>query len=86
MLAGATFTCLDWAACVTQSDSINVDWRNASFRGYADYMRTPEFERGLEELIQLAKQKQISIMFAEAVPWRCDRSLIVMPCWFGESA
>lgn len=43
-------------------DSINVGWRNASFRGYADYMLTPEFERGLEELIQLAKQEQIAIM------------------------
>jgi len=57
-------------------DSINVGWRNASFRGYADYMQTPEFERGLEELIQLAKQEQIAIMCAEALPWRCHRSLI----------
>ena len=57
-------------------DSINVGWRNASFRGYADYMQTPEFERGLKELIHLAKQAQIAIMCAEAVPWRCHRSLI----------
>ena len=57
-------------------DSINVGWRNASFRGYADYMQTPEFERGLEELIKFAKQEQIAIMCAEAVPWRCHRSLI----------
>lgn len=57
-------------------DSINVGWRNASFRGYADYMQTPKFERGLEELIHLAKQEQIAIMCAEAVPWRCHRSLI----------
>ena len=57
-------------------DSINVGWRNASFRGYADYMQTPEFERGLQELIHLAKQEQIAIMCAEAVPWRCHRSLI----------
>jgi uncharacterized protein (DUF488 family) len=57
-------------------DSINVGWRNSSFRGYADYMQTPEFERGLEELIQLAEQEQIAIMCAEAVPWRCHRSLI----------
>ena len=56
--------------------SLNVGWRNASFRGYADYMQTPEFETSLEELIQLAKQKQIAIMCAEAVPWRCHRSLI----------
>jgi uncharacterized protein (DUF488 family) len=53
-----------------------VGWRNASFRGYADYMQTPEFEQGLEELIQLAKQEQIAIMCAEALPWRCHRSLI----------
>jgi len=57
-------------------NSINVGWRNTSFRGYADYMQTPEFERGLEELIQLAEQEQIAIMCAEAVPWRCHRSLI----------
>jgi uncharacterized protein (DUF488 family) len=57
-------------------DSLNVGWRNASFRGYADYMQTPEFEQNLEELIQLANQERIAIMCAEAVPWRCHRSLI----------
>ena len=57
-------------------DSINMGWRNASFRVYADYMQTPEFEQGLEELIRLAKQERIAIMCAEAVPWRCHRSLI----------
>jgi uncharacterized protein (DUF488 family) len=57
-------------------DSINLGWRNASFRGYADYMQTPEFEQSLVELIQLAKQDRIVIMCAEAVPWRCHRSLI----------
>jgi len=57
-------------------DSPNVGWRNASFRGYADYMQTPEFEQSLEELIRLAKQERIAIMCAEAVPWRCHRSLI----------
>ena len=57
-------------------DSLNVGWRNASFRGYADYMQMPEFEQSLEELIQLAKQERIAIMCAEAVPWRCHRSLI----------
>src|ERR1044071_9240 len=57
-------------------DSINQGWRNPSFRGYADYMQTPEFERSLEELIQVAKKEQIAIMCAEAVPWRCHRSLI----------
>jgi uncharacterized protein (DUF488 family) len=57
-------------------DSINMGWRNVSFRGYADYMQTAEFEQSLEELIQLAKQERIAIMCAEAVPWRCHRSLI----------
>ena len=57
-------------------DSLNVDWRNASFRGYADYMQTPEFELSLEELIGLANQDRIALMCAEAVPWRCHRSLI----------
>jgi hypothetical protein len=57
-------------------DSLNVGWRNTSFRGFADYMQTPEFERSLEELIQLAKQDRLALMCAEAVPWRCHRSLI----------
>jgi uncharacterized protein (DUF488 family) len=57
-------------------DSLNVGWRNASFRGYADYMQTPEFEQSLEELIRLANHDRIALMCAEAVPWRCHRSLI----------
>jgi uncharacterized protein (DUF488 family) len=57
-------------------DSKNMGWRNTSFRGYADYMQTPEFEAGLERLIKLARQKRSAIMCAEAVPWRCHRSLI----------
>jgi len=57
-------------------DSLNMGWRNASFRGFADYMQTPEFEQGLQRLIKLAKQKRTAIMCAEAVPWRCHRSLI----------
>ena len=57
-------------------DSINTAWRNASFRGYADYMQTPEFEKNLDLLIELAKTEQVAIMCAEAVPWRCHRSLI----------
>jgi uncharacterized protein (DUF488 family) len=57
-------------------DSINMGWRNASFRGYADYMQTPEFDKSLEELIRLAIQDRIALMCAEAVPWRCHRSLI----------
>jgi uncharacterized protein (DUF488 family) len=57
-------------------DSINLGWRNASFRGYADYMQTPEFEQSLDKLIRLANQERIVLMCAEAVPWRCHRSLI----------
>jgi uncharacterized protein (DUF488 family) len=57
-------------------DSPNMGWRNASFRGYADYMQTPEFAQSLEELIRMANQDRIVLMCAEAVPWRCHRSLI----------
>jgi uncharacterized protein (DUF488 family) len=59
-----------------RKDSPNTAWRNASFRGYADYMTTPEFERALEDLIALAGRERIAVMCAEAVPWRCHRSLI----------
>jgi uncharacterized protein (DUF488 family) len=59
-----------------KKDSINTGWRNASFRGYADYMQTEEFQTGLEELMQYGKAGQTVIMCAEAVPWRCHRSLI----------
>ncbi|HEV2176050.1 MAG TPA: DUF488 domain-containing protein [Terriglobia bacterium] len=59
-----------------RADSINTGWRNASFRGFADYMQTPEFEAALEALIELARQEPVAIMCAEAVPWRCHRSLI----------
>src|ERR1700692_4286833 len=57
-------------------DSPNMGWRNASFRGFADYMQTPDFDAGLNRLIKLAKQKRSALMCAEAVPWRCHRSLI----------
>lgn len=57
-------------------DSINTAWKNASFRGFADYMQTPEFAEGLQELIKIAQEKQVVIMCAEAVPWRCHRSLV----------
>jgi uncharacterized protein (DUF488 family) len=60
----------------TTRDSINIGWRNASFRGYADYMQTPEFQQAIDQLIQLANQDRIAVMCAEAVPWRCHRSLI----------
>lgn len=57
-------------------DSPNGGWRNASFRGYADYMQTPPFEASLLELIEASKLHSTVIMCAEAVPWRCHRSLI----------
>lgn len=57
-------------------NSINTGWRNKSFRGFADYMQTPEFVSGLNELIRLARSRRTAIMCAEAVPWRCHRSLI----------
>jgi uncharacterized protein (DUF488 family) len=59
-----------------RKDSINTGWKNASFRGYADYMQTPQFDESVRELIALAEQRQTAIMCAEAVPWRCHRSLI----------
>ncbi len=60
----------------THRNSINTGWRNDSFRGYADYMQTPEFHAALDHLILLARQDQITLMCAEALPWRCHRSLI----------
>ena len=57
-------------------DSVNGGWRNEGFRGYADYMATPEFAAGLERLRSLARTRRTAIMCAEAVPWRCHRSLI----------
>ena len=59
-----------------RKDSQNMGWRNASFRGFADYMQTEEFKASLQELIELSKTTRIAIMCAEAVPWRCHRSLI----------
>lgn len=57
-------------------DSLNTAWRNTSFRGFADYMQTAEFDVALKELIRLARSRPTAIMCAEAVPWRCHRSLI----------
>jgi uncharacterized protein (DUF488 family) len=57
-------------------DSLNTAWRNASFRGYADYMETDEFKAGIERLLQLAKGKRTAVMCAEAVWWQCHRALI----------
>lgn len=59
-----------------KSGSPNTGWRNASFRGFADYMQTPEFSESLEALIRLAVKERVALMCAEAVPWRCHRSLI----------
>ncbi|MCP0913549.1 MULTISPECIES: DUF488 domain-containing protein [Legionella] len=61
----------------SKPDSINTGWRNKSFRGYADYMQTRQFYEGLKELHSIIKHsEQAAIMCAEAVPWRCHRSLI----------
>ena len=57
-------------------DSHNSAWRNEQFRGYADHMETEEFKRGVHELLELAAEKRVAIMCAEAVWWRCHRSLI----------
>ena len=57
-------------------DSINLGWRNVNFRGYADYMQTPEFTGALERAIEIAKERPTALMCAEAVPWRCHRSLV----------
>lgn len=60
----------------TRADSPNGGWRNKSFRGYADYMQTPEFRAALDDLVDLGADCPTAIMCAEAVPWRCHRSLI----------
>jgi uncharacterized protein (DUF488 family) len=57
-------------------DSPNLGWRNDSFRGFADYMLTPEFVENLQALIGLARQARLALMCAETLPWRCHRSLI----------
>jgi len=59
-----------------KQDSLNQGWRNTSFRGYADYMQTAEFEAPLDRAIELAEMGPTALMCAEAVPWRCHRSLI----------
>ena len=57
-------------------DSVNTGWRNASFRGYADYMQTSAFEASVARCLELATRERVVLMCAEAVPWRCHRSLI----------
>lgn len=59
-----------------RKDSPNTGWRNASFRGYADYMQTDAFADALAKLIEIAGKRRTAIMCAEAVPWRCHRSLV----------
>jgi uncharacterized protein (DUF488 family) len=59
-----------------RKDSPNTGWRNESFRGYADYMQTEAFADGLEALIDMSREARTAIMCAEAVPWRCHRSLV----------
>lgn len=60
----------------THEGSLNTGWRNLSFRGYADYMQTATFSEQLADLIAKASRERIALMCAEAVPWRCHRSLI----------
>jgi uncharacterized protein (DUF488 family) len=59
-----------------RKDSPNTGWRNDSFRGYADYMQTPAFADGLDALVRMSRELRTAIMCAEAVPWRCHRSLV----------
>lgn len=59
-----------------QKDSVNTGWRQPAFRGFADYMQTEAFVRGLAELMMLSRRQRVCIMCAEAVPWRCHRMLV----------
>ncbi len=76
--AGITYTHLKQLGGLRHptKDSINTGWRNLSFRGYADYMATDAFQEGLQALTAIAEKNTTAIMCAEAVPWRCHRSLI----------
>jgi uncharacterized protein (DUF488 family) len=58
------------------ASSPNMAWRNASFRGFADYMQTDEFAKSLDQLVELGREERVALMCAEALPWRCHRSLI----------
>jgi len=57
-------------------DSLNAGWHNLSFQGFADYMQTEEFQKNIERLTALSRHKRLAVMCAEALPWRCHRSLI----------
>jgi uncharacterized protein (DUF488 family) len=59
-----------------RKDSVNTAWKNASFRGYADYMQTSEFSAAVTELMRRATDTRVAVMCAESVPWRCHRSLL----------
>ena len=59
-----------------RADSPNTAWRHEGFRGYADYMATPDFERALDELVEFARAGPTAVMCAEAVWWRCHRQLV----------
>ncbi|MEM0074712.1 MAG: DUF488 domain-containing protein [Conexivisphaerales archaeon] len=59
-----------------KKDSVNKGWRNYSFRGFADYMQTTEFENAIQSVIELAKREKIALMCAEGNPFRCHRSLV----------
>jgi uncharacterized protein (DUF488 family) len=59
-----------------RKDSLNTGWRNENFRGYADYMQTEPFKKALDELIQMREERRVAIMCAEALPWKCHRSLV----------
>jgi uncharacterized protein (DUF488 family) len=59
-----------------RKDSPNGAWRNKSFQGYADYMQTSEFAEAIDDLVERAQHNDVAIMCAEAVPWRCHRSMI----------
>src|SRR5215831_13442978 len=59
-----------------RKDSLNTGWRNEGFRGFADYMQTVEFEEALAALTRMSRERRVAIMCAEAVPWRCHRSLV----------
>ncbi|MCK9480293.1 MAG: DUF488 domain-containing protein [Bacteroidia bacterium] len=59
-----------------KKDSHNTRWHHKAFRGYADYMETPEFVNGIQELEEIASKSKVAIMCAEAVWWRCHRSMV----------
>jgi len=59
-----------------KADSLNMAWQSKTFRGYADYMETEAFQKGIARLLEAARERRTAIMCAEAVWWRCHRSLI----------